>query len=399
MSKPWIIKHVPSSTAEIYGQSPGVELIKRLVTSWTRRSKPIWIWGTSGTGKTVTAHALADELNLELVEVNASDSRNASAIDELLGGAIKQGSLFGTSKLILIDEVDGLSGNKDRGGIPALIKVIKGSSYPVIITGLNPYDKKFSSLRKVCELVEFSPLPIRAITDCLSKILDSEKISYSLDSLQKIARSVDGDVRAAINDAQTSVVGSELKVDSLLLGTREHVEEIENALLRIFKTTDASFARGAFDSVDEDINKIMMWVDHNVPLEYSKVKDLQRAFDALGEADKFLGRIRRWQHYRFYVYAYDLLTAGIAVAKDDKYKGVTKYSQSSRILQIWIANQKNAKKRAIAEKVAVKTHTSTKRAMADIPFLQQLAINNPAGFASIADYYDLDREEVAWLKR
>ena len=69
----------------------------------------MWLWGDSGTGKTATAVALAHELGLELIEVNASDSRNKEAIGSLIGGAVNQGSLFGTGKLILVDEVDGLS--------------------------------------------------------------------------------------------------------------------------------------------------------------------------------------------------------------------------------------------------------------------------------------------------
>ena len=36
-----------------------------------------------GCGKTTTAHALAKELNLEIIEVNASDARNKDQIEEI----------------------------------------------------------------------------------------------------------------------------------------------------------------------------------------------------------------------------------------------------------------------------------------------------------------------------
>ena len=398
MAEPWIKKYVPSSSQEVVGQS-GVSLAASLIRNWSRKSKPIWLYGPTGTGKTATALAFAKERHLELIEVNASDSRNKDAIATLIGGAVKQGSLFGTSKLILVDEVDGLSGTKDRGSIPELLKVVKGSLYPIVITGLDPYDRKFSTLRKACELVEFKPVDYKAIIARLEVILQQENIVCDELAVKKLALSAGGDVRAALNDAQTFSSTGELIIDDSLLGDREKTEKIENALLRVFKTTSASVAKGAFDNVAEDVDKVMLWADHNLPLEYTKPADLYRAYDALAEADRFLGRIRRWQHYRFYVYAYDLLTAGLAVAKDERYPGVTTYKESDRLLKIWMANQKYLKRKAIAEKIAEKSHCSTKRALADIPFLQNIFLNNPDEAEKVASFYDLDKEEVGWLRK
>lgn len=399
-SSPWIRKYLPQSSSEVVGHPSAVSLVLSLVGGWSRKSKPVWLWGDPGTGKTSLALAIARELSLELVEVNASDSRNKASIEALIGGAINQGSLFGTGKLILVDEVDGLSGTKDRGGIPELLRVIKGSSYPVIITGQDLFNKKFSSLRKACELIELKTLDYRSIASRLRVILEAEGVDYEEEALTKIAMSVGGDLRAAINDAQSFSTDGSLKVSDLsLIGDRDRTESIHNALLRVFKTTQAQTARGAFDNVDEDVDKVMLWVDHNLPLEYVKPLDLYRGFEALATADRFLGRIRRWQHYRFYVYAYDLLTAGIAVAKDEKYSGFRKYQQSDRILKIWIAKQKGLKKRAIAEKMAQKSHCSVKDALRNVPFLQHTFANNDDEARRISRYYDFDKEEAAWLSR
>ncbi len=400
MSEPWIHKYLPTSSKGIVGHPTAIARANALIDTWSRKSKPIWLWGATGNGKTSSAIGFAKEKSLELVEVNASDARNAQAIEERIGGAIKQGSLFGTSKLVLIDEVDGLSGRKDRGGIPTLIKLIKGSSYPIVITGTDPFDKKFSALRKVCELVEFKTLSYKSIALHVVGILKKENIEFEQAAVDKIAMAAGGDMRAAINDAQVFSNNGKLTVKDLeLLGGREKTEKINNALLRVFKTTQAAVAKGAFDNVDEDIDHVMLWLDENLPTEYTKPLDLKRAYDALGDADKFLGRIRRWQHYRFYVYAYDLVTAGVAVAKDEKYKGFTSYKQTSRLLQIWMANQKNLKKKAIAEKVAEKTHTSKKEAIETIPFLQHIFLNNDELATNLASAFDFDKEEVGWLKK
>ena len=400
MAEPWIRKYLPQSSDEVVGHPSVIERVKPLLNRWSRKSKPLWFWGDPGSGKTAAAVALAKELGLELVEVNASDRRNKQSIHDHIGGAVKQGSLFGGGKLILIDEVDGLSGNQDRGGVPELLKVVKNSSYPVILTAQDPFDKKFSSLRKSCELVQFKTLQYKSILSRLRQIVKQEGVEYEEDALTKIARQAGGDMRAAINDAQTLSADGRLAADDVsLLATRDQSESIHQALIRVLKSTKADIARGAFDNVDDDIDQVMLWVDHNLPVEYSDPLDLQRGFDALSMADVFLGRIRRRQHYRFYVYAYDLVTAGVAVAKDDKYKGFATYKRSDRPLKIWMANQKYRKKKAIAEKIADATHASVNEGVRDVPYLKAVFEKNKQQAKVLAEAYDLDKEEVAWLSK
>jgi replication factor C large subunit len=278
--------------------------------------------------------------------------------------------------------------------------IIKGSSFPIVITGLDPFDSKFSSLRKMCELIEFKPVPYKVIAEHVQEVLQKEGRTFAVDAVLKIAMGAGGDMRAAINDAQSlSSSGSLTMHDVALLGDRDKTETMQHALLRVFKAKSAEVAKGAFDNVDEDIDKILLWVDHNLPTEYKQPLDRKRAFDALADADIFLGRIRRWQHYRFYVYAYDFLSVGVAVAKDERYPGVSTYVQSDRILKIWLSKQKFMKKQAIAEKMALRMHGSIKRSFADVSFVQQMFLHNKQMAESLSGYFDLDKEEVAWLKK
>ena len=94
----------------------------------------------------------------------------------------------------------------------------------------------------------------------------------------------------------------------------------------------------------------------------------------------------------------DLLTAGIALAKKEKYQGFTDYKESSRLLKIWIANAKNMKRKAIAEKLAEETHTSSKKAFKDIFFLKSMFKNKEMATAITKDL-DLEKEEIDWLKK
>src|SRR5690349_22980114 len=120
-----------------------------------KKKKSAILYGPIGSGKTSSVHVLAKEMDLELVEVNALDFRNAEGMQAIIGMASKQMSLFSSGKIILVDEIDGLSGTKDRGGIPELIRIIDESPFPVICTAVDVFDSKFSPLRKKSLMVEF----------------------------------------------------------------------------------------------------------------------------------------------------------------------------------------------------------------------------------------------------
>ncbi|MEK0337652.1 MAG: AAA family ATPase, partial [Nitrosopumilus sp.] len=127
--QPFTIKYQPKKTNEIIGQDTAIKNLKNFVVNFKRQKKnAALLYGPSGVGKTISVHALANELNLEILEVNASDLRNAEQINSLVGSAVAQMSLFSKGKIILVDEIDGLSGMKDRGGLLAITKLIEKSS-------------------------------------------------------------------------------------------------------------------------------------------------------------------------------------------------------------------------------------------------------------------------------
>ncbi|MBN1792433.1 replication factor C large subunit [Candidatus Woesearchaeota archaeon] len=400
---PWIQKYAPRRESDLVGLDLVFSEVKRFVSNF-KRGKGILLYGGSGFGKTASVYALAHELGLELAEVNASDSRNASSIDSIVGTASKQMSLFSKGKIILVDEVDGLAGREDRGGIPSVVRVIEESAFPIILTCQDPFDQKFKSLRKACVLVEFPSRPHQETVSFLKDVCCKESISCEDETVSILARRSNGDFRAALNDLQSvSNSGRLSRADVDHLSDREHVEKIGSALLRIFKTTDPGVARQALDAVQDDLDEIFLWVDENLPREYLRPEDLARGFESLSRADVFKGRIMRWQHYRFYVYCYDLLSAGIAVSKDERYKAPVAYRQTERKLKIWLANMKQMKKKAICEKIAAKTHSSKRRAIQSVyPYVKRIFKAGPSGkamAARLADFFELDSEQVAYLAK
>jgi len=400
-NQPWTKKHCPEKVNQVIAQEGNLTILMNFISNYkNQKKKAILIYGPAGCGKTSSAYAIASELGLEIIELNASDLRNKDQIQSIAGAASKQMSLFGSGKLILIDELDGIAGRKDYGGVPALVKVIKESAWPIIITANNPFDSKFSSIRSKSELLQFKILGISDVFKILKDVCIKEKVDYDEGVLKVLAMRSAGDARGAVNDLQ--IISSEGKIDRNAvdeISGRDKMDTMLSALMKIFKSTDADVAKNAFDNVEEDFDKCFLWLDENLPKEYTDPLALVRAYKKLSKADVFKGRIRRWQHWRYLVYINDLLTAGIAVSKDAKNKDFIKYTPTGRILKMWWAKQKNMKKKAIALKIASKTHSSTKEVLKNIDFFKVIFKENKEMADSITEELDLNKDEIEYLEK
>lgn len=398
---PFIKKYAPKGVSDIVGQKEALIKLDSFIVNYKKqKKKAALLYGPSGVGKTSSVYALAKEHSLELIELNSSEFRNKENIQNKLGSAIQQQSLFYKSKVILMDDIEGLSGTQDRGGIPEILRFMEQSSYPIVFTVDNPYEQKFSSIKQKSLLIEFQPISVPEIAELLKKICKKESLSCNDEVLKAIARRASGDMRAAINDLEILSTLKEINKEALEeLGMREKEDTIINALLKIFKSTDPKVAISAFEYVDEDLDQQFLWLDENLPYEYEKPEDLARAYDNLSRADIFSRRIKRWQHWRFLVYINALITAGVAVSKDRKYDKFVQYKPTGRLLKMWWAKQKSMKKQSIAEKIAEHTHTSKKQTIKSMPYFQIIFRKNKEMSRQIAEQLHLDKEEIEWLRK
>ncbi len=386
---PWIEKHRPKSFEEIKGQSNAIWKIKNFLRSFPEK-KAILLHGPPGTGKTTLAYASAKEISGELFELNASDFRDKKRLQEKLSPAIKQKSLVEKQKVILIDEVDGIFG-VDRGGAQELTKLIEQSPYPLILTANDAYNKKLKAIRKQAILIELNEIDYRTVKEVLIDILRKENKFVHNNILTKIAAKARGDLRAALNDLQTI---SKLKDPSSIdFEERNKENSIFNALKRVFQGEANKKILKTYDSVNMSLDEIMLWVEKNIPKEFEG-KELEKAYDMISKADVFKGRIYKQQYWRFLVYENIFLSYGIASIKEKPKTGFTPYKKPTRILKIWMNNQKTFKKKSISEKYAEKCHISKKRAMNEFPLIKKIIKSNP----SIATELKLTEDEKNYLK-
>jgi len=137
----------------------------------------------------------------------------------------------------------------------------------------------------------------------------------------------------------------------------------------------------------------MLWVEENIPAEYQG-EELAKAIDALSRVDIFKRRIYRQQYWRFLVYENALLSYGISSAKKNVKTGFTSYRKPTRILKMWLNNQKIEKKKTIAKKYAAYVHVGEKRALKEFAMIKSFLLN-----LEIQKELKLDDEEVAYLQK
>jgi len=384
----WTEKYRPKFFVDVKGQDLTVEKIKEFLKNLDK--KAIILHGPPGTGKTALAHVAAKETNSEILELNASDLRNKEKLREILKPAIEQKSLSKENKIILVDEVDGISA-VDRGGLTELISLIDYSTYPIIITANDIWGKKFSTLRRKTELIQLKEIDYKTIKDVMIFILRKEKNFVDNDILTNIAIKAKGDLRAAINDLQ---IISSMEEPSALLDERNKETDIFSALRLIFKGKPTNEVLRIFDSVKMPIDEIILWVEENIPSEYQG-ESLARAYELLSKVDLFKGRIYKQQYWRFLVYENIFLSYGISSSKKQKTNfGFTNYKKPTRILKIWMNNQRTMKKKSISQKYSKLVHVGLKRAMQDFPLIKKIINSNE----KIQKELKLIEEEIDYLK-
>src|SRR3989344_1403617 len=383
----FVEKYRPDSFSGIIGQEEAIKSIRVFLDEFPKK-KAMLLHGPAGTGKTSMVLAAAKEKDCEILELNSSDFRNRAKLESILKPATLQQSLFKKGKILLMDEVDGVTGT-DIGGIPELVRIISETKYPIIMTCNDAWQSKMAPVRAKSKVVEIKQISIGDIVSILSRISEAESLDRAPLFLKQIAIKSQGDLRAAINDLQSYASGEVSVVDSS--EKRDVEQNIFVILRRLFKER-APFL-DILDTTSISLDEILLWLEENIPKEY-KNEALAKAYYALGNADVFRGRIYRNQHWRFLIYQNAFQSAGISYAKTSSNPGFTKYETPKRILKIWMNNQKIEKKKTIAKKYSKFVHCSVKRALRDFTLIKLILKKN-----SIRNQLKLSEEEIEFLDR
>jgi len=286
------------------------KLLKKELTPDTKKIA-IMLRGPPGIGKTTSVLAIGKSMNVPVIETNASDARTAKHIRDILVPASKFSDItsFMTSgasdRIIMIDEVDGMSGTSDRGGIQELIKVIQNTSYPIVLIA-NEWKKNLQSIYNKCQVYDVPRPSVTAIQRNLEIIAKGEGLGVSKNDLLAIAKNAMGDFRAAIYDLQM-----------MSSSKRDQLETIWDTVRGYFGASDPISADIAFRGSTTEMQLLYRWiVDNMVPRAIPD--SVEDACSAIARADMILGHIHELEEWSMIPQFVEILKSATIFLRNSK---------------------------------------------------------------------------------
>ena len=377
----WVESSRPRTVEELIGNEEARLAIIKWLAEWVIGSKPLLLLGPPGVGKTTVVQALSFQFDYDLIEMNASDTRNREVLLNRIIPAFKNTSLLEKKMLLFLDEVDGISGRQDIGGIEYLVSVLKAPTIPVIMAA-NSRDTKIRDLAKISKVIEFEPIHPRLLLLYINHILKKHNVTLSPEDKFSIVRSSNGDVRALLNNAQSISAGYDAyKEDSFDVDIKSAVNLFFSCLSaeeakKILSRTDAVYIDPRFGiSSDERRRDIVNALFSSILSSRIDISILAIMLDILSKIDVLVGRMGTNRHWSLLKYFDTLIAYGLFYISRNKAIKYSQYNMAWPLMGPILARGQSLKK--LAGDLAQAAHTSKSTfSTLYLPYLIQVMINN-----------------------
>lgn len=183
--------------------------------------------GTAGTGKTTLARIIANELNADLLFINAS----LEGIDAVRVKVVQFSSAVsftGGTKIVLLDEADGLT-TAAQQGLRGVIEEFKNTRY---IFTCNFKNKVIEAIHSRCLTIDFAatndeiPKLQSKFFKRVCNILDGENVEYEKPVVAELVKKFYPDFRKTLNELQRYSASGKIDAGILLNSSEAQFKEL-----------------------------------------------------------------------------------------------------------------------------------------------------------------------------
>ncbi|EUC66582.1 DNA replication factor C, large subunit [Rhizoctonia solani AG-3 Rhs1AP] len=244
----WTTKYAPQNLKEICGNKALVDKLQLWLHEWQasakagfkkpgkngmNTSRAVLLAGPPGIGKTTSAHLVAKAEGYTPIELNASDTRSKKLIEvsastlsirDMAEIAVKNSANINNTSLdgwmagqdssnvagieitdrtvLIMDEVDGMSAG-DRGGVSALITLIKKTKVPIICIANDDKTPKLKSLVHSAFRLSFRKPEPQTVRSRILTIAFKEKMKVPANVIDQLIAGTQSDIRQVLNMLST----------------------------------------------------------------------------------------------------------------------------------------------------------------------------------------------------
>ena len=303
---PWVEKYRPHSLENIISHTDIINTLKIFIKN--RCLPHLLLYGPSGTGKTSTIMACAEELygkyyQFMVMELNASDDRGIEVVRSKIKQFVTSKHVFfgenpeerqNIFKLVILDEADAMTDDAQAILRKVVEKYTATTRFCLIcnyIQNINP------ALQSRCTRFRFSPISKENMKQKTLEIVEKENITITPSGLDTIIRRSNGDMRKIINNLQSVSMAYNVideKNVNMCLGypRKTHIEQILNHIINdpftetfnSISTIKKTYGLSITDIISEIHDILLQCILYdNYEYEYIKKLSIQKISQILDE--------------------------------------------------------------------------------------------------------------------
>jgi replication factor C small subunit len=187
--------------------------LKTTIGSWIIKNDipHLLLYGKAGTGKTTLAKLITQNIDCDMMYINASDENGIDTIRDKVK-SFASTSTFRPLKVVILDESDYLTINA-QASLRNIIETFSAKTR--FILTCNYVERIIEPLQSRCQAFKIETLSKPDIARHLANILEIENITYIINDVADIINNYYPDIRKIINVIQQHTVDSRLIITKI----------------------------------------------------------------------------------------------------------------------------------------------------------------------------------------